>query len=78
MSVDPASIPPHVVDAHNIARANGLGQDEHALARLGIAAALDALMDDEPVTVPDPDDNVREDLLFDVRPSDVLKAVLAR
>lgn len=79
MPIDPASIPQHVVDAALYEIENC--PSDAALARdmpAAIAAALDALMDDEPVAVPDPDHNVREDLMLDVRPSDVLAAVLAR
>jgi hypothetical protein len=54
MSVDPASIPQHVVDAYAIAeldhRADRITSD--ALRRIALAAALDALIaDDEVITV---------------------------
>lgn len=79
---DPARIPEHVVEAAGFAYqegAVGKGPFEENM-RHAIAAALDALMGDEPV-------EVRDDQFLDgtmaggavyVRPSDVLAAVLER
>jgi len=73
VSVDPASIPQRVVDAYELALQSG-GEPGEV-----IAAALDALMDDEPVQVPDPLKGPGDwQLMHGVRPSDVLAAVLDR
>jgi hypothetical protein len=69
--VDPASIPPHVVKAARDGHA-AAGDDRNPW-RWAVVAALAALMDDEPVSVLNHHGNHHW-----VRPSDVLRAVLAR
>lgn len=66
----PDDIPDHVVDAY---LSGAWPSDDY---RAGIAAALDALMDDKPVMVPDWVDTFGP--LSSVRPSDFLAAVLRR
>ena len=73
--IDPASIPQHVVDAAQDARAGSYPHFENEL-RWMLAAAFDALMDDESVKVLYEPTASRG--VVSVRPSDVLEAVLAR
>lgn len=72
-TTDPSSIPDHVYEAHG--QALSAHMDDHPAPyaeRAGIAAALDALMDDQPVAVNCDTHDVK------VRPDFVLAAALAR
>lgn len=88
MSVDPASIPDHVLDAANNANTREAQMLDNGdlftvaipVSRKAIAAALDTLMDDQPVKGL-PILKMWDDSFWAiaaVRPSDVLGAVLAR
>ena len=76
MSVDPASIPLDVIAASR--EGHVAAGDDRNPWRWAIAAALAALMDDEPVEVDAMDMVTGFSYLMRVRPSDVLAAVLAR